>query len=1676
MPGPSTPSTDAASRRKSLQYVPLPVLTTSSRPESRITAAPPTPTAGNASSRPSTRRKSGNAAPTAGMPVDIYDLVMHHGGEPPGGALVGSAVSLDESEPGDSPINGDKDGSEQLQGDPGGGENSDDPAGTGLDPIAAAASDAKRAATPTTSKPTTANASVASGIVLPLTIPYGFQLQRSLLHGKATVRAVLFTPHGPAAQAAVPGAAGAAMAAKPHVAANPNADAFVSMDAHHVHQWRGQMRVKKRELGGMPSTQMSSSANSTSPRAKTPGPDGVVQAAVIIDEKAPIAQGGLGLGALIDPIAKWVYLKRHRLVIVASDRLELKVLDHNLTELWRCNCAKPVLTMEACDELDEIVIGIYTLRGPRLTITDLTEDDWVSKTMHRASQNRLYVACDGNIYVYDYDSGKRIDMMLQIHDITITALAVHEPSDFLVTGAKDGTIKVWNSQHALVSSFRDHHGAISALLFPLAHTAQPRPPPILVSGSLDGSLRMWDLDKGRCVYRQPTGHNEVLGMGMMRRDTFYHYSRRAIGVWHLNRLTSTFCTTQSQVTHLYRVVAHSATGRKGPRARIVLAAEDGSIRLVSPVSGTVLLTCFPSFKQTHIVEVVHDLPGECIYSLMSNGEIVVYDTRINPSKVLRVLDPSISIESSRVTCMTALANPWQLVGGTDSGQIVSINPDTGHRDVLVQGHPADIVALQRHPSQGLLLSTGNDKTVKAWRIHRRGTFPPTLDLVCVHPLAAFPCRLRPAATSATADTDPHWMLATNANHALVVHETPMHGGAPTHAPPTSGVLPHDGSGSVHSSLAGDTGLGGGSSAVPTLPTGPGRAWTHSPDEEHTKLVTCIDHLPTLRLYVTAGMDGVVKLWSAQNVLVREIQVGEPVTAVAFANARGDLLLGVHDEVSVVRWKDYLPLDQCKAIQDINPPDDPLEEPMAFDPGLDFWDGFQAKPEFDRDQWTMCLYSARPQDHAELQDSELMREFETELRGGRPVTSKMAMSHRLSVAVDPTSSLTATSSASAAESHTSLDNLALGRLIKTTQRVKKLAAFPDDHFGNHDASLDDMLRDLNGSFAVGSGGDTGLWSTLDGYMREGAMHASQRYAIQPNKLYRPQITDEERQSVEDRGAAIEEYKNKHKITTIDEKMRKIRRKLEMIGALRHGVLSLPNSTVAAKVEHSGDEAAMAQVVRMAVKKRDVKDLKARARRNGKKPPPKPASPPSDLDMAESLGNLEELDEEEEHVPTPPKPVSPPPPPPPVKVPDPPKAPTPPPPQPPRDPTPPPPPPPEPAPEPEPEPPRDPTPPPVRTSLPVIVSDSPPKPEPKSPVKMVTPKPPPIKKPAPPPAPPPLALGALGRKKPAKKDPPPKPVRAPKPVPPPVPAKPKSPPPKSATPVPPSVPVTPHTPRHEDQVVWSMLRRRPTVAAHAAVKPTEYHLDMRRRASTETATSGESPGDELQHKLHRVMSLSWFPGLGGRGVTVDNVVSVLGECVRSGANARARVEATKMLAYVHTVFQRDIREPATMLLAPQLEALANDPDWHVRAQIAAALPRFGYYHQDVVMGLVARLGDVHPAVRQAAMQSLAFYHIESREQLETVMIRLGLLSAPSGTGGRGGATGGKGAEGGKYRSILDDLYDQYVRREQQKVTKSVATVQQWLTSAQYRYTKRLSSVGGGVVEGGVGGYDGGVESRL
>ncbi|KAJ1504479.1 WD repeat-containing protein 87 [Coelomomyces lativittatus] len=400
-----------------------------------------------------------------------------------------------------------------------------------------------------------------------MTLPHGFQLQRTLMHPKSTVRLVVFTPHH-------------------HLS-----DAFASLDTHAVHFWRGAQRVQRIPIAGVELTK---------------------------EDLVSIQDGGNGFGGLMG-ISLWVYVRKHRLFLVATDHLELKVLDQNLVELSRSSSVKPVLSLEYIDSLEEVIVGcigsiricslvreaehtnrtIFYLKPPRLVLNDFEDDEWANKTLFLPSTVKLYVACDNRIYIYDYESGKRLDTLPNLHELSITCIAFYEPTEWLITAGKEGQIRIWNIQHYLVASINAHSQTITSLLLPLNFSNLDKPPPILLSSSLDGSLRLWDLEKLQCIYKHATQH-EVLGLGMLKKDFFFHYSRKSIYIWHLNRLLSTYYYTQSRVVSLKRVCHHQL-------ARILVVTEDGCIRLLSPVSGEVLVTCFPTYKQIHIIDILHDL-------------------------------------------------------------------------------------------------------------------------------------------------------------------------------------------------------------------------------------------------------------------------------------------------------------------------------------------------------------------------------------------------------------------------------------------------------------------------------------------------------------------------------------------------------------------------------------------------------------------------------------------------------------------------------------------------------------------------------------------------------------------------------------------------------------------------------------------------------------------------------------------------------------------------------------------------------------------------------------------------------------------------------------------------------------------------------------------------------------
>ena len=110
---------------------------------------------------------------------------------------------------------------------------------------------------------------------------------------------------------------------------------------------------------------------------------------------------------------------------------------------------------------------------------------------------------------------------------------------------------------------------------------------------------------------------------------------------------------------------------------------------------------------------------------------------------------------------------------------------------------------------------------------------------------------------------------------------------------------------------------------------------HQMEDDHTDTITSLSCTSHLNLFVTSSNDGRVKIWSLENQLVSEIHFGPTLASVCFANPKGDLLVGLLQDISIVRGEDCLPAAYVKIARSCLHQDD-KEEPVPFDPGLEFW--------------------------------------------------------------------------------------------------------------------------------------------------------------------------------------------------------------------------------------------------------------------------------------------------------------------------------------------------------------------------------------------------------------------------------------------------------------------------------------------------------------------------------------------------------------------------------------------------------------------------------------------------------------------------------------------------------------------------------------------------------------------
>ncbi len=365
----------------------------------------------------------------------------------------------------------------------------------------------------------------------------------------------------------------------------------------------------------------------------------------------------------------------------------------------------------------------------RLYIT--LDDQWASNLFYDRFRNRVFVSCESNLHMFDLQTGRNLENYYEMHSTSITCISFYEPLEYLITGSKDGSINVRNNRKCLVFYLHEHLSAITGLLLvENIRNAKKGTCTLLISASLDATIRLMNFETGQSLYRLDI-HEPCLGLGLLKKNHFYHYGASSVQMWNLNQYQIVFAFFRSKPLIMRRVEYKRNLGR------ILTATSDGNIKLLSPVSGCVIGTGFPSHNESEVKFLAYNIKRDLIFCMTKDDTLISYDCKTNPFKIIHLQSTRNKSESitsfceadfdrlnqnanpelySRVSHESKLIKDYLLFKGASTGQIHCVDVEDNYQDYLVvQAHSTKVEFLKYDQTECHVVS-GSSKSIKIWAI------------------------------------------------------------------------------------------------------------------------------------------------------------------------------------------------------------------------------------------------------------------------------------------------------------------------------------------------------------------------------------------------------------------------------------------------------------------------------------------------------------------------------------------------------------------------------------------------------------------------------------------------------------------------------------------------------------------------------------------------------------------------------------------------------------------------------------------------------------------------------------------------------------------------------------------------------------------------------------------------
>ncbi|KAL9984788.1 hypothetical protein ACROYT_G007121 [Oculina patagonica] len=608
---------------------------------------------------------------------------------------------------------------------------------------------------------------------------------------------------------------------------------------------------------------------------------------------------------------RWIY------VTFCTD-LSMKIFSAKFHILSTTSVNKTVLSLAYNEMRDEIITGIaggiMTWKFPigqtdplipgQLISCSFTPFDWVMSIALDNTSRQILAISDVRISMIDLQTHRERCFFQKKCDFSFTTCVFYNPASYFITGDKNGSIRAWSTSvnsFPLVTQFLGHTAEITKLL---VHAEEP----LLVSSSLDKTIRVWNLDTCALTFKLETGE-EIIEMDLLSGDLLYYHSHHHLKIWSLNLFHSLFTALSSRILRWTRVKS------PGCPPRVLVHAEDGGVRLVSPVHGYELTTVLPiTTMTTDIIDVAHDPRQEKIYLVLGTREVLVFESDTNPCCAyqlwvpenpdegvcsLAMINAEFALHENEITLKSGL-----LFAGHFNGQISLVSGKDVYMKENVQAHQGQVTFLrvsaactESHDSlasRDHLVSCGTDCTVRIWQL-----IHPEINRVSIQQVALVKLLKSPRDLAMAGNT---LCMAMADNNVIMcrVRDERKDKDSVFHTKKSHEFL------------------------------------THSKDERHTAPINGLSSCSTLGLFATSSEDHCVKIWNTDNQLVREMCFDESLCGVCFANSRGDILVGFQSHISLVTILNYLPLPYLEMLSKMHFDNDPFEDHVQFNDLLKFW--------------------------------------------------------------------------------------------------------------------------------------------------------------------------------------------------------------------------------------------------------------------------------------------------------------------------------------------------------------------------------------------------------------------------------------------------------------------------------------------------------------------------------------------------------------------------------------------------------------------------------------------------------------------------------------------------------------------------------------------------------------------